>query len=291
MTIGKSLERGISRIKQYIYLNILLRSVGLDKVIEDYKTRTFQNNPIGDDSNIWVMWWQGESGMPEIVKMCYNSIKANAGSHPVVLITRENYKDYVKLPEFIEEKIRTGIIDFTHASDIIRSYLIMTYGGIWVDATILVNDVGFASFVPSDMGFWTCRGTTRRNNVARGKWTSYFQASGKGGIVQSFIYDAHLYYWKKKNSLLVYLLLDYIFWLGYCNIPAFREVVLNVPVSVQGELMKSANREYSDSLFQDLFGGINFSKMSYKKRVSLVTEEGKPTIYSYLRDKYLHETV
>lgn len=109
MTIGKSLERGISRIKQYIYLNILLRSVGLDKVIEDYKTRTFQNNPIGDDSNIWVMWWQGESGMPEIVKMCYNSIKANAGSHPVVLITRENYKDYVKLPEFIEEKIRPAL--------------------------------------------------------------------------------------------------------------------------------------------------------------------------------------
>lgn len=287
MHIGKRIERAVSRVKQFFILRRLVESVGLRNVVEEYKGRSFTQESIGEDSNIWIMWYQGEENMPEIVRMCYNSIKMNAGSHPVVLITKDNLKEYVTLPDFIEEKIAAGIIDFTHASDIIRSYLLKTHGGIWIDITNLINDVKISDFVPSNLKFWSVRGKTHRNNVTRGWWTSYFQAAGKGCIIQSFIYDAHIFYWSKRDKLIVYLLLDYIFWIGFKHLPEFKSCVMEVPSSRQGELMKSINKEYSEELFNKIVSGTNFSKLSYKRHTTLTTKEGKPTIYSHLREKYL----
>lgn len=290
MRFLKCFERGISRIKQHFILSKLEKTTGLDEVVEKYRNRTNASEKIGADSNIWVMWLQGEENMPELVKICYNTIKAGAGSHPVVLLTEENYREYVSLPPIINEKIQKGVIDRTHTSDIIRSYLLKEYGGIWVDATILVNDRKFEVFCNEELKFWSCRGKTQRNNVSRGYWTSYFQAGGKGSFIQSFIYDAHIHYWSRMDSLVAYLLLDYIFWIGFRNLPQFREVVMEVPVSLQGELMKKINTPYSEGKFREIVPQeVNFSKLSYKRHVSEATPKGERTMYAYIKEKYLNK--
>ena len=290
MRFLKSVERGISRIKQHFILKKLVKGVGLSEVVEKYRSISNNSEAIGGDSNIWVMWLQGEENMPELVKICYNSIRAHAGSHPVVLLDERNWKDYVSLPSNIIDKIEKGIIDRTHTSDIIRSYLLKEYGGIWVDATILMNGRCFAEFCREELRFWSCRGKTERNNVSRGYWTSYFQAAGKGCIVQSFIYDAHIHYWSRTDTLAAYLLLDYIFWIGFSSLPQFREVVMEVPVSLQGELMKKINTLYTESGFRKICGeGVNFSKLSYKRPVTLTTAEGGRTMYAFIKEKYLNK--
>lgn len=43
---------------------------------------------------VCVFWWQGEDNMPEIVRICNNSILVNTLKHKVVLITKDNIHDY-----------------------------------------------------------------------------------------------------------------------------------------------------------------------------------------------------
>ncbi|MDN0066646.1 capsular polysaccharide synthesis protein [Bacteroides gallinaceum] len=45
---------------------------------------------IGQDSPIWVLWFQGENDMPPIIRACVKSIREHAGLHEVILPTREN---------------------------------------------------------------------------------------------------------------------------------------------------------------------------------------------------------
>lgn len=39
---------------------------------------------------VWIFWYQGETAMPEIVKICYNSIVSNIHDRPVHLLTKDN---------------------------------------------------------------------------------------------------------------------------------------------------------------------------------------------------------
>ena len=84
---------------------------------------------------IWICWWQGLKNAPEIVKRCVASIQKNAGNHKVIMITDENYKEFISFPAWIEEKYARGIITKTHLSDLLRISLLAQYGGVWLDST------------------------------------------------------------------------------------------------------------------------------------------------------------
>ena len=88
---------------------------------------------------IWSMWWQGTDNLPEVVKMCFREIQKHRGSHPFTIITEDNYGDYISLPEYITDGLNNGTISRTHFSDIVRMYLLSRYGGMWIDATVLVT--------------------------------------------------------------------------------------------------------------------------------------------------------
>lgn len=78
---------------------------------------------------IWFMWLQGEGNMPDIVRLCYQSAKKHCAKGNVILLTKENLGKYVNLPSFIIQKHNEGKISTTHLSDIVRFYLLGTYGG------------------------------------------------------------------------------------------------------------------------------------------------------------------
>ena len=189
MQLFKGIERAIARLRQKGTLKRVMNVYGQQEVVKKYIDNTDnllkKNSPIGDTSNIWVCWWQGEENMPEVVKVCYRSIKKLSGKHPVVLITEDNLKDYVQLPQFIMDKYAAGIISRTHFSDILRFYLLKEYGGIWMDITNFLT-AEIDSFVPVDSTFYSYKHITEYNNVSQGLWTSYFNASGKGNIIPSY---------------------------------------------------------------------------------------------------------
>ena len=134
----KRIERFIVSCKQYVIVRHLLFSGGKE-VIANYKHSSLENSEqITDVSPIWVCWWQGRDSMPDIVKACYNSILMHAGNHPVILITGDNYHEYVTLPDCILQKWKAGNITLTHLSDILRMLLLKAHGGIWMDSTVLL---------------------------------------------------------------------------------------------------------------------------------------------------------
>ena len=77
----------------------------------------------------------------EIVKICVESIKKNAGDHRVIILTDDNYKQYVDIPEWVEEKKKKGVISRTHYSDILRLSLLARHGGMWIDSTFYCTDI------------------------------------------------------------------------------------------------------------------------------------------------------
>ena len=89
---------------------------------------------------IWICWWQGLENAPDIVKKCVESIRIHAGNHKIVMITDENYKEFVGISDCgLEEKYRRGIITKTHLSDLLRISLLARYGGVWLDSTFFLH--------------------------------------------------------------------------------------------------------------------------------------------------------
>ena len=51
-----------------------------------------------------------------------------------------NINDYLEIPAFILKKVENKKMGFAHFTDIIRLALLYNYGGVWIDATILLTD-------------------------------------------------------------------------------------------------------------------------------------------------------
>ena len=287
MQLFKNVERFFARLRQRFILNRMLNKYGQKIIVEKFKQWRAESelNFIGKTSNIWVCWWQGEEQMPQIVQVCYRQIQKLSGTHPVILITDENYKNYVQLPTFIYEKYQKEIISKTHFSDIIRFYLLKEYGGIWMDITnFLTKEVD--TFVPSESKFYSYRHITKYNNVSRGLWTSYFNASGKGNIIPTYLYESLVSYWSRTDTLIDYLMLDYIFKLGYDHIPAIKELIDELPLEVIGTMRKILNKKWNQQEWDSYYAQAGFQKLSYKKYVNKTTKMGEKTHYAYLVENY-----
>lgn len=283
--VFKSVERVFSRIKQRRVTSLVLGRYGQQSVVDSYQTYTFSSGPIGTTSPIWVCWWQGEAAMPEVVRACYRSILAHSCSHPVVLLTSSNQDEYLHLPEWVCRKYREGKISPTHFSDIARMYLLKEYGGIWMDITnFLTQDVD--SFVDVSLPYWTCRHVTPYNNVSCGLWTSYFSASCKHHLIPSYIYDSLLHWWSGNDDIIDYLLMDYIFKIGYDHLPSMRAAIVRLPLSPIGMLRKALCRKYDVSEWEFYCCQAGFHKLSYKKYTEKLTSKGEKTHYAHLLETW-----
>lgn len=287
MRLFKGIERAFARWRQERLQKRIMKEYGQSGMVEKFMGWQSHGaeNAIGKDSNIWVCWWQGEENMPPVVQVCYRQLRKMACGHPVVLITEENCKDYVNIPHFIWEKYRKGIISRTHFSDILRFCLLKEHGGIWIDITNFVTRE-IDSFVPVEKGFYSCRHITKYNNVSRGLWTSYFNASGKGNVVPSYLYESLVNYWSTTDKLVDYLVLDFIFKLGYDNVPAIREAVDSLEVEEIGTMRRIMDRKWNKQEWDTYYAQAGFQKLSYKKYTNLTTKKGEKTHYAYLVENF-----
>lgn len=263
------------------YLNGLLYDV-----IEKYKTFDYVAPTNGKDrAAIWVLWWQGEEKAPDIVKACIQSIRKNANGHEVIVLSKENYQSYVRLPEKIIKKHDAGIIGHAFYSDMIRLALLAKYGGMWIDATVYISQP-----IPENlfqMDFFTLK-TYDPNYTwfSKSRWTGYYLAGMKGFPIFAFARDALIMYWEKADRVIDYLLADYVYGLAYQNILVVREAIDSLPDNNirRGDLMAAINNEYDPDLFQMLETGETFaSKMSWRYGNPVArNKEGKLTNYGYL---------
>ena len=249
--------------------------------ISSYKSET--SSQAKNSGIIWTMWWQGEENAPETVKKCLASVRSHKGAHPLKVITKDNFHDYIKLPDYILEKVNSGAITLTHFSDIVRFYLLHEYGGLWLDATIFVT-----SGIPEnifELDYYTIRlpFTQGKHSLVKNRWTGFLQASRKGGLLCKFVLNFFLEYWKTQQCLIDYFLLDYAVYIACTEFPECREILDSVPM-VNCDIYRLGNllnETWDLETFHAIERDTHFSKLTYKRKF-YKRKFGHETFYGHL---------
>ena len=252
--------------------------------IADYADRPSITQNDNDIPAVWSMWWQGTDNLPEVVKICLSSVKKYCGIHPVKVLTRENFRDYVYLPDYIFDRVDSGAITLTHLSDITRFYLLYHYGGLWLDSTVYItNGIPDAAF---ESEYYTVkrRLTPKSTGAAQAKWTNFIHAAKKGSILCGFVLDFFLEYWRTQEKLIDYFLIDYAVRIAYEELPECRRIIDAVPyVNYDMYRLESIlNRAWSSELWDTVKSASNFSKLDWRKPGRKTTFSGRDTIFAHL---------
>ena len=252
-------------------------------IIEETKNKKGENNEkIKKTDTIWIFWWQGIENAPEIVKKCIKSIDENRKQHKVVIIDKNNYKEYTYIPNYIIEKVEKGKITLTSFSDIVRMDLLYNHGGIWMDATIFMTK-------ELDKDIYNYSLYTIKHNlysdwhVCKGKWTGFFLAAGKGNKAIEFFRTFFFMYLKEKEMFITYLLIDCIIAIGYEDIGYIKEMIDIIPINNTKvfELAKEMSKTFDENKYALITEKNNIHKLSYKEKYK-IEDKGRETFYSYI---------
>ena len=273
----KAIFRRHEEIKRYIKLNF-------DSVLNKYKDAVYPESQSFDNRMIWVCWLQGEANMPDIVRTCYNSVKANADGREVVLITSDNVEKYISIPKFIKDKVNNGKMSRTHLADYIRISLLNNYGGLWIDATVLVTD---KINIDCKLPFFSIKQKPDSIHfVSQYRWAVWILGCSPqiGKILFDCLENLFKDYLKKHSFFIDFFLFDYFLAVMYDEIPLVKQIVDKCPYNNPNayELGALLNKEFNEDAFLQLKKNNTFHKLSWKQPYFMHTADDKPTFYSVI---------
>ncbi len=235
-----------------------------------------------DKRYIWTLWWQGEESAPPLIKKCFEEMKRNANGAEVVILTKDNYKNYIELPDYILEKREKDYISFAQLSDIFRFTLLEKYGGLWLDSTVYTSqpipEAYFSYNFFSQHTHWkeTCF-------VQHNLYHGFIIGAKPHSKLVSFVKEMFFEYWKKHDTLVDYLMIDYLLMLAYEEFPDIKEEIDSLPYSSERlyDLVSMLNKPYNEKELEKLKEECIFSKLDwhrkYKERI-----QNSPTLYAHL---------
>ena len=261
------------------------------KLKRKYRKILINDEPIINDekiieksNKIWICWFQGIENAPELVKACYNSVLKNYKDKEIIVLTEENYKKYVDMPEHIIKKWEKGYITFAHFSDILRIELLSKYGGLWLDSTIfttkrseLVFNENIELFVFKQVDL------DRKNSlsVVASNWLIY---ANKNNNIINLTKKLLYYYWKDYNYAINYNIFHIFFKLAtevykdeWKNVPTFNNIS---PHILQYEL----NDDFKEIRFNEIKNMSDFHKLNWR-----IKSENKNSFYNYIVDNYKND--
>ncbi len=230
---------------------------------------------------VWTCWWQGEADAPDIVKVCWQSQRKNLSEDiKHVIITKDNYSDYITIPDYVLDKFEDDKNAIAHLSDFIRASLLYKYGGVWLDATVLLLEK-----LPEEcweLPLYSWRSDKIDNMTLFGsefKWTTWFLTAQKGSALYQFIMEAFLYYFSVYNRIDYYFTLDFFISIGINILEGVSEQFLNIPYNNEtaARLIGHLNEPYSEEKFRQYCEGSFLQKLSWHRN-----DYPKGSIFDYL---------
>lgn len=226
--------------------------------------QTYNKNLPHEKSNkVWVCWFQGIENAPEIVKICYKSLKENLLDKEIILITEENMKDFVQFPDNILKKWKEGKITNTHMTDLLRLELLIRYGGIWFDATVLCTGKDIPDYIlDSDLFFYQCLkpGKDGHSQIIS-SWLMSAKTNNK--ILMATRYLCYKY-WKKNDGLIDYFLLHKFISIVLEFYPDDWNKIVPVSNSTPHILLLRLFDKYDDRIWKAVTDLSCFHKLTYK---------------------------
>lgn len=218
-----------------------------------------KNNIAEDDKCIWFCWLQGMDKAPEMVRNCLESQKKWLKDRTFNIITEDNYKEYISLPQFIEEKYAKGIIPNALFSDLIRVELLTRYGGTWIDATVMMTGDNYPKeifdcplFMPQYMN----------GEGARVGISNWMITSNRGNHLLILLREMLYEYWRRYDCVVDY----YIFHLFFTMIARkYPEEVAEMPLLNSYhciELLKHLGEHGQSDKLQRFLSKVSIHKLS-----------------------------
>lgn len=244
--------------------------VDSDKRINEQKHQTVTNDC---NKYVWFCWLQGIENAPHIVKLCLESQKKWLKDRTFVIITADNYKKYVSLPQYIEEKYAKRIIPNALFSDLLRVELLIKYGGTWIDSTVMITGCNYPNeifdspiFMPQYIG---------RDGTWQGV-SNWMITANKGNHLLCILKEMLLEYWRRYDCVVDY----YIFHLFFGMIARkhtdeiAKMPVLNSYHSI--ELLNHLSERGQSEQLHRFLSKVSIHKLSY--RLSKETLEDKENV-------------
>ena len=248
-------------------------------VINRYQFPIKKINKKIDKKNIWVLWLQGEKNMPPIVKVCYNSIKKYSDNYNVILLNLDNIAEYIELPDFIIQKYSSGQITNAEFSDLIRIELLATYGGIWIDSTVLLTEN--ISDVIKNSSFFMFQSSKLEYSII--KSSSWFIVNKEpDNYIITSIRNSIYTYWKREKFAINQFVFHLIVSSLYENDKRFKEEWDKIPYicNMNPHLMWfSLHEEFSVQKWKHILNSCGIHKLSWKIEDKIFSD---CSIYKYI---------
>lgn len=213
----------ISHIQANFTSRILYRK------FKDIILRPLEEMPAGVPSkNIWIFWMQGIDNAPDIVKSCMNSVRHFAPDYEIHIVTQDNIKQYVSLPDHIYKALEEKRMSYAHFSDILRMALLYSYGGIWMDSTVLLTGT-LPDYCTQEPLFFFQR---QKYESLPHFGSNWFISSVKGNPIIKRMYELLLEYWKRESYVCDYFIFHIFMFLLINRNKSVKPYVDNIPYIV-----------------------------------------------------------
>ena len=241
---------------------------------------------------VFFMWFQGENELPVVIQKCLESIRKNIPNRKIIIITRQNIKEYTDLPDYILQKVDNGSITKTFFSDIARAALLYKNGGTWADAAIyLTKQIPDSYFEKS---YYCPAGIISEHkkdfrylfNGTKGWNVSFQGTSQKNFPLYDFLFHFYCKYFFEYDTHIDYFMNDYMMSLFCKHNKEFWNLLNNQQVNNQREFdlallmnktLSSKNKKSLKKLLDTNF----IHKLTYRKNWKQ-QKNGKKTVYSLL---------
>ena len=219
--------------------------------------------PRQQSNKVWVCWLQGIENAPALVQKCYQSLQDNLTDREIILLTEENYRNYVNFPDHIQKKIDRGIITKTHFSDLLRLELLLNHGGTWIDATVYCSGSNIPAYMLDSQlfTFQTLKPGLDGHPTCLSSW---FMTGCTNHPILLLTRHLLYTYWEKQRKMVDYFLLHDFFQLAIEAYPEEWNQVIPFCNSVPHILLLRLFEPYSDALWQATRAQTPFHKLSYK---------------------------
>lgn len=210
---------------------------------------SFSNAPI------WFCWLQGEKNLSDIPALCLKSIKKHSGNHPVVVLSVDNFSDYVKIDPHIIHLYEKGRLKPAHFADILRVNLLAQRGGLWLDATLMLTKKIDELFFSEE--FYTIKIKTFGNYISQCRWSVFCLSCQPGNLLFTELSRLFSEYLLVYTEFIDYFLFDHFINLLYINNEAIRKMIDHVTMnnpqvhSLSGLLCQNYNKENYKKLSND----------------------------------------
>lgn len=255
-----------------------------------YEFNKWRRQNIAEDAPIWIFWWQGIEAAPEIVKLCINSIKINCEKHPVYILDKDNFQDYISISEVIQNKMKDGKISITHFSDILRMSLLYEKGGVWIDSTVLLQRPIGELQISKESFFTIKHGVGEQYHVCKGLWSTFFLACTPRHPLLGGIKDILVSYAEQEEIFICYLFIDCVIAVLYEDVSEVKKIIDAVP-KANGDVFELAgvlSTEYNKDTYESIYSKVCVNKLSYRKQ-ALMRVHNKKTVYGFLHSIYSDE--